>query len=202
MELSKLKNKDFSLISRDCIGGVLYHQFGQRFLSPTINLFFTIEDFNYFCRYLNKYIKAELSECKNSGVDYPVGVLTPKSIFRKLKPIKVGFMHYDSFENAKAKWEERKSRINYQNILVINSCCYSTEVDSLTKKDIEEWNKVKYPKIILVDKSYGFNDEFVVKKPQECEEFAWLLYQNDKNDESRRVFNDFDFISFINKNSK
>ena len=108
-------------------------------------------------------------------------------------------MHYDSFKLAKEKWEERKKRIDYKNILVINSCCYSTEVETLTDKDIKEWNKIEYPKVILVNKPYGFNDEFEVKKHKECKEFAWLLYQHDKRND-RRTFNDFDFVSFINKN--
>ena len=44
----KTENKNFTIIARDCVGGILYHQLGERFLSPTINLFFTPEDFNYF----------------------------------------------------------------------------------------------------------------------------------------------------------
>lgn len=202
MDYTHLKNKNYTLISRDCIGGILYHQFNHRFLSPTINLFFTIDDFNYFCRYLKRYIKAELVECKDSGVSYPVGLLTPKIGFIKLKTIKVGFMHYASFKFAKDKWDQRKKRINYKNLFVISSCCYSTEVDTLNEKNIKEWNKIKYPKVILVNKPYGFDNEFVIKKPEECTEFAWLLYQNDKNDDSVRVFNEFDFISFINKTIK
>ncbi len=199
MDAAKLKSDDFSIISRDCIGGILYHQLGKKFLSPTINLFFTIEDFNYFCKYLKTYIKADLKVFKDDNVDYPVGLLVPKSFFRKLKPLRVDFMHYPTFENAKEKWEERKKRINYNKILVVNSCCYSTEVDSLKEKDIKNWSKIKYPKVMLVESSFGFENEFIIKKPEDCKEFAWLLFQKDKSNDLR-VFNDFDFITFINKN--
>ena len=200
MDVALLNNKDFSLISRDCIGGVLYHQFGQKFLSPTINLFFTLDDFNYFCRYLKTYIDSELKEFLDKSVDYPVGIITPKTCCRKLPSIKVGFMHYASFKEAKDKWEERKKRINYKKIFVINSCCYSTETETLTDKTISEWNKIKYPKVILVDKSYGFDNEFIIDKPKECKQFAWLLYEYDKSNTGLRTFNHFDFLSFINKN--
>ena len=196
--MSNLINKDFTLISRDCIGGVIYHQLGLQFTSPTINLFFSLDDFNYFCRYLKKYIKAKLIEDKNENVEYPVGILKPKAILRKYKPVKVGFMHYDSFDFAKEKLDIRKRRINFKNIIVINSCCYSTETDTLNDAIIKSWNKIKYPKVILVNKPYRFNNEFVIKKPEECKEFAWLLYSRNKDDDSVRVFNDFDFINFIN----
>ena len=36
---SELKNKDFTIFSCNCTGGVLYHDLGMKFLSPTINLY-------------------------------------------------------------------------------------------------------------------------------------------------------------------
>ena len=107
-------------------------------------------------------------------------------------------MHYETFKLAKEKWEERKQRLNYDNLFVISSCCYSTEVETLTPQIIEDWNKIPYKKVILVDKKYGFDNEEVIKKPQECQEFAWLLYAPDKTKPWKRTFNVFDFIKFLN----
>ena len=194
----RLKNKDFTLITRDCIGGVLYHQLNLRFLSPTINLFFTPEDFNLFCLHLKDYIDAELEESKEKDILYPVGLLSPKNH----SPIKVRFMHYDTFEIAKKKWEERKTRINWDNIYVISSFCYSTELPSLSEKLIKDWNQIKYPKVLLTDKKYGFDDEYVIAKPEKCEEFAWLLYTPSQKITWKRTFNEFDFVKFLNKRSK
>ena len=194
---SQNKNKDFTLITRDCIGGVVYHQLGLRFLSPTINLFFTPDDFNYFCLHLKKYINGTIEEIKEEGIDYPLGLLTPKSLFYH-RPIKIHFMHYDSFEIAKAKWEERKLRINYKNLFVVSSFCYPKEVATFTPRLVKKWNKIKFKKLMLVDKKYGFKNEFIIKKPEKCTEYAWLLYQPDKNKEYLRTFNEFDFIKFLN----
>src|SRR5690606_7177892 len=36
----------------------------------------------------------------------------------KLGDIEVIFLHYDTFENAKAKWERRAKRVNYENIII------------------------------------------------------------------------------------
>ena len=35
----RLKNKDFSILAPTCIGGVISHRLGLKFLSPTINLY-------------------------------------------------------------------------------------------------------------------------------------------------------------------
>ena len=194
-----LKNKDFTIICRDCVGGVLYHQLNSKFLSPTINLFFTLSDFNYFCLYLKDYIDAELMELKSDKYDYPVGILKPNSSKKIDKILKVHFMHYKSFDEAYQKWEERKKRINWDNIYVISSCCYGPEIENLSTEIINDWNKIKYPKVVLVDENHGFDDEFIVKKPKECQEHAWLLYSPDKDNPLKRTFNDFDFIKFLNK---
>lgn len=41
----KIKNKEITLISQNCLGGVIYHDFGMPLNSPTINMF--IEDENF-----------------------------------------------------------------------------------------------------------------------------------------------------------
>ena len=191
------KNDNFTLIARDCIGGILYHQLGLRFLSPTINLFFTPSDFNYFVLYLKNYIDGELVEIKEEGVSYPIGLIYPKGD-ESLKPIRVDFMHYDSFTNAKDKWEERKKRINYNNIYVVSSFCYPGEIKTLSQEVIDKWNEIKYKKVLFVNKHYGFDDECVLSRDRECEDYAYLLFQYDKVNKWKRTFNKFDFIKFLN----
>ena len=188
------KNEDFTLISRDCIGGILYHQLGLKFLSPTINLFLTPKDFNLFCLHLKDYIYSELVELKDEKVDYPVGILTPSKTSRR--SIRVDFMHYETFEEAKTKWDERKSRINWDNIYVVSSFCYPGEVKTLSPKLIKDWNKIKYKKVVLVDQKYGFDDERVIQKPKYPKEYAWLLEY--VRGSWKRKFNRFDFIKFLN----
>lgn len=199
---SKNKNKVFTLIARDCIGGILYHQLNMRFLSPTINLFFTPEDFHYFCLNLKEYINGDLVESKDEEVDYPVGVLSPIKGASITQSIKIHFMHYQTFVEAKEKWNERKQRINWDNIFVVSSFCYSTEVETFKQELVDEWNKIPYKKVVLVDQKYGFDDEYIVEKPEKCKEFAWLLYQPSKVIKWKRTFNDFDFIKFLNKVNK
>lgn len=55
----RLKNKEISIISTNCIGGVLSHDLGLQFKSPTVNLFFRAEDFIKFCENLEYYMSID-----------------------------------------------------------------------------------------------------------------------------------------------
>ena len=50
------QNKDISIISMNCTGGILYHDLGLQFRSPTVNLFMRAEDFIKFCENLEFYL--------------------------------------------------------------------------------------------------------------------------------------------------
>ena len=106
-------------------------------------------------------------------------------------------MHYDSFEVAKKKWNERKKRINYDNLYVISSICYEPEIKTISKELIDNWNKIKYKKVVLANTKYGFDNEYVINKPKDIDEFAWLLSPKDKSNPDIKVFNEFDFNEFL-----
>lgn len=38
MRRLRLENSDITILSNNCIGGIIYHKLGLRFKSPTINL--------------------------------------------------------------------------------------------------------------------------------------------------------------------
>ena len=48
-----INNTDFTIISSDCTGGVVYYELHQKFLSPTINMFMMADDFVRFAKILN-----------------------------------------------------------------------------------------------------------------------------------------------------
>ena len=185
------RNYNFTLISRDCIGGIVYNQLGLPFLSPTVNLFFSPADFNLFCLHLKDYLDAELIECY--GFDYLAGVLlTPNH-----PCIIIHFMHYKNFLEAKECWERRKERINWNNIYIVSSFCYPGETEHFNEQLIVDWNNIPYKKVIFVNQSYGFENEYVIQQPLDCTDYAWLLSFINSNS-WRRVINKYDWISFLN----
>lgn len=107
----RLRNSTPTLICSNCAGGFIYHWLGLQFRSPFINLFLTPEDFVTVLENFDEFINTPICEIKDSGKNYPVGV----GAFG----IKVYFMHYKSFDEAIAKWNERKKRIDKSNMGVV-----------------------------------------------------------------------------------
>ena len=130
----KLHKKIPSIISNNCSGVFLYKEFGCKYLSPTINLQLSPSDYIKFCKNLEHYLSIEIEEIKNpdnkafkalggSKINFPVG---------KLDDLTIYFQHYKDFKSAESKWEERKVRINYDNIFLI---LIDTFCDEDTVKD-------------------------------------------------------------------
>ena len=130
---SQFQDKQVSIISQNCIGGVFYHDMGKEFLSPTINLFFTCPDFVKFVLNLEHYMNQEVQ--MKWEEEYPVGML---------EDIKISFMHYETCTKAKEDWERRKERINWDNILVL-----STDMEEFSENVLKSWKQIVYPKILF-----------------------------------------------------
>ena len=83
----------------NCIGGVLAHDLGIRFNSPTVNLYMRAEDFIRFCENLDDYLAIdEMTPCTDAAIiddrTYPVACLGDLVLF---------LVHYPSVEEANLK---------------------------------------------------------------------------------------------------
>ncbi len=67
------KNKTPTIISNNCIGGIIYHDLGLEFMSPTINLFFKNEDFFTFLNDIEYYINQVPYEVFEEGLNFSYG---------------------------------------------------------------------------------------------------------------------------------
>lgn len=110
-------NHSFSLITNDCVGGVIYHDLGEQFRSPTVNLWIPNAQFLEFAQNLKYYLSCEIKETPDDSKPYPVGTIVPKD--DRHLPIEVNFMHYPSFEDGYAKWKKRSARVNYDRLYFI-----------------------------------------------------------------------------------
>lgn len=137
----RLKNKNFSIFSCNCIGGVIYHELNLPFLSPTINLFFKANDFIKFISNLTFYLDCPLTQVFEEGISYPIGLLYD---------IRLYFVHYPTFEDAVSKWNIRKERVIFSNIYII-----MVEREGCTYDNIVSFDKLPYEhKIIFTHKLY------------------------------------------------
>lgn len=181
----KLRNKDFSIIASTCNGGVLTSDLGVRFNSPFVNLWIYPGDFIKMLENLNSYLNHDLLESKNEPYSYPVGVLDD---------IKLYFMHYGSFDEAKEKWDRRKKRINYNNLFIM-----FTDRDGCTEEQLKRFDSLPYKnKVVFTAKQHKD-----IKSAVWCEEFSQesevpvlTLYRNISGE--RLYDRYFDFVGWLN----
>ena len=108
---ARLRNRDFSIISQNCIAGVIYHNLGLPFLSPTINTWMEEKDFYRFAGNLKHYLSQELR--------FVADIDTTPTAW--CDDILIHFKHYHSEKEAADKWFERCGRVNYDNLFFICS---------------------------------------------------------------------------------
>lgn len=180
----QLKNTDFSIISLNCCGTIIYYDMGLQYLSPTINLTMGMGDFVKLVESFPWYIEQELVEI-NEERPYPVGLLAD---------IKIYFIHYKTFEEALTKWNERKKRINWNNLFFLGM-----EKQGCTYELMERFALLPYKnKIIFTCKEYPeFSCSYYIKGVQ-VEGGMKDITGFKPQSLIRRYLDDFDYISFFN----
>ncbi len=115
----KVKDKNVTLITQNCIGGVIYSMIGQEFLSPTINMFIEDTNFTKLVERLPYYMSLEPIPITDKYVD-PIdsNVSYPKI---GIDDIELCCLHYENCQAAIEAWNRRKQRINWDNIIVIGN---------------------------------------------------------------------------------
>lgn len=146
---STFKNKTVSVICNNCVGGIYCHDLKIKFNSPFVNLNIAQEDFPFLVKHLKEYMNLDIAELM-SNKSYPVGVFVTNNI--SLRPIVIEFIHYKSFEEALKKWNERRCRINYENIRVILDITSRPDLENCNFKDFCE---LPYKKVILTGGEAG-----------------------------------------------
>lgn len=131
--VSGVNAEGITFISQNCIGGVLYHDLGLQFLSPTVNTFIPEPGFVKLVLNLRHYMEQEL--VIRWGEEYPIGMLDD---------VEIHFMHYETCKEARETWDRRKTRINWDKIFIID-----TDRDGFDETIYEQWKRIEYPKILF-----------------------------------------------------
>jgi uncharacterized protein (DUF1919 family) len=134
----QLHNQDFTIISNNCWGGLVYQYFGLPYKSPTVGLFIMDDDYIRFLEHFDDYITLPLnfiefnsskyhdylSRESTAKIEYPIAMLGD---------VEIHFMHYSSKEEAQEKWNRRCKRINKDRMLVKMSQRYVRTKDILDR---------------------------------------------------------------------
>lgn len=110
-KVSVLHTNGFTLIAQNCVGGVMYHDLGLKFLSPTINTLIQGDDFVRLCSSFEDYMAAppHFNRWDSSPAYQRHPVL-------QVKDIEVHFPHCTTSEEALQSWIKR------------SKCCSTGEI--------------------------------------------------------------------------
>lgn len=181
----QLKNRQPTIIASNCIGTFMYYDMKLRFNSPTINLSFDMNDYVRFLENLPWYLEQPVVPCRDDRFEYPCGMVGD---------VEIRFNHYKTFEEAAAKWNERKQRIDWDNLFVVG-----IDGDDCTYESLRRFDALPYPnKVIFTHKPYPeFSSAHYLSG---FEVLSGIGRATDFKDQFliRRYMDDFDYVSFLN----
>lgn len=130
-----IKNKSATFLCPNCIGGLLFHDLGLQFRSPTVNTMMLQTDFVKFVLDLEGYLKKKLEFFHHPELNCPCA---------RLGDITIHFTHYHSQQEAEQKWKERCKRIDKDNLFI-----FLSERDGLSKEDFLRLRNVRARGLVI-----------------------------------------------------
>ncbi len=163
----KLNNTDFTIISNNCWGGMIYESYNLKKASPTVGLYFSAADYIKFLKRLREYLSAPLSFVKSDVENCPVGELSLDD-----EKIQIVFLHYHSEEEAREKWRRRCERVNFDNMLV-----KFNDQNGCTEKELREFLELPYKnKVFFTCKNWdNIKDEKIIVKIKQFSRKNFIL---------------------------
>ncbi len=118
----KLSETDFTIISNNCWGGMIYDSYGLRKDSPTVGMFIMADDYIKFISDLRANTSKELTFIDPETSRY-AETLRKETKFgtypiARIDDMEFMFLHSHSEQEAKEKWERRCQRINWDKLIV------------------------------------------------------------------------------------
>lgn len=153
---------DFSIISNNCWGGLVYQYYGLPYASPTVGLFFFADDYIKFIYNIKEYLYSRLifislEESKYSDTLKEYGGECVKCPIARCNDIEIIFMHYHSPEEAEEKWRRRTARINWDNVIYKFS-----EMNGCTIEHLKAFDDFKVGnKVVFTHKDYGLKSQVI-----------------------------------------
>ena len=178
----------FSLLTSDCMAGLVYHTMGRQFLSPTINMSIKDPDFLKLLTDFEYYFEHEINFVDSNT--YPKGYIGEGD-----KAIKINFEHFKTSEEAREKWYTRKKRMT-DNIFVV------VADQNLNDEQMEQFRHLEENLPIKRKVMFTWNPE----RANEKDVFLVKPYGRDKiknwsklrKDGFRDYEHFFDYVSWLN----
>ncbi len=158
LRIKKIEDKNFTIICNNCWGGHVYRYFNLQYNSPTIGLYFYSEDYIKFVYNLKYYLNSELTFINYKQSKYVDDLIAHHNThcpIGKIDDIEIVFLHYNSEAEAKDKWNRRKQRLNWENIVYKMSEQNLCSIDHLKRFDSLPVAR----KFVFVTNDYGLKSQ-------------------------------------------
>jgi uncharacterized protein (DUF1919 family) len=116
-----LENRDFSILANNCWGGIVSRDRRLPYNSPTCGTYFFSKDYLRFLSDVHRYLETELEELPVRESRYAEELISlhgEEVVLGQMDDVEVVLLHYPTFAEAKEKWDRRKKRIRWDNLLV------------------------------------------------------------------------------------
>lgn len=193
---TKNKNKDFTLVCQNCLGGVIYSFLDLPFMSPTINMFIEDENFVKLAEDPVHY----LSVPAEPYIDKYVDPIDPSIVYPKIRvdDIEICCLHYKDCAEAVDAWERRRKRANLSNIYILGNSWNLHENEDLIRRVAA----VPYPSVVLTVKEMNIPGCLKLRGDFWKTDARGIVRPNitdEKPGSHKRYFEDFfDFVSWLN----
>ena len=181
-----LTNRNPTFLCPNCIGGLLFHDLGLQFRSPTVNLMMFQTDFAKFVLDMDNYLKQEFQFFKHPEYNFPCA---------HLGDITVHFTHYHSEDEAERIWRDRSTRIDKNNLFV-----FIEERDDLTKEDIVRLGTIQARGLVVFTANAYPDIPYALQLPKySADGEVGNILRKSHFDEHREYEEYFDFVKWFNE---
>lgn len=184
----RIMNKDATLISDDCIAGMVCSELGINLNTPFFNGGLSCSDFIKFLSNWDFYINQPLNFVTDPNHQFPVG---------KIGDIIYWFVHYKSTKRAKQIWEIGKKLMHLNNAFYI-----MTEKPGCTYDDLAAFDALPLKnKVMLTHKPYPeFKSAVYIPGSEHLEHCRALSEWIEGQYFGKRYYHQFNFLKWINDN--
>lgn len=182
---------DFSIISNNCFGGIIYRNHHLPYLTPTVGLFIMPKDYIKFIYNIKYYLDIEPTEVNLEDSKYSdyLKSISYTGTIGKISDIEIMFLHYQDFEEAKQKWVKRAKRINFNKIIY-----KFNDQNNCTIEELKAFNEFSAKnKILFTAKKYDNIDSYVLSQFKK----NGYVIDDTKNKNIKNAFNIYRYINEI-----
>lgn len=193
-----LKQQDVTILSNYCLGGLIYKELGLRALSPTINMICDGIDFIKFCNNYKMYLSNDM-EALDDGISCSQKYkwndrhrFVPKG---KVLDIVWNLVHEADANEGIQKWNRRRIRVNFDNVVVVMIIQNEEELNLFNKLNFKRKIGVFYKKTVFdsVISLTEWSDAYERQK----HDYKWHVYANNNMVNIKGKKGKVDWIKFL-----